>query len=525
MISFLYEYFKIRNSNLFDKEYYLNQNSDVNSKKINPLKHFIKHGWKEGRNPSKEFDVRFYLNTYPDILNANINPLIHYINYGKKEGRITSKILDNFTRLNLKEESIFPTIPEWVIEEMKILAKTVDPVLYPSKIFLEGYNYYAFPIFPKPGEIYFKILESCTSEHYTHCFALPWLKRGGADYVALLHINLMAKQINSKVLVLLTEPSDSPWLNRIEKNVNIIDISKYICKVSQDDSIFILAKLLIQLKIEVLHIINSRHAWEVIKEYGKAITNHTKIFASLYCDDYDTNGIPVGYARDFLPDCYKYIKKVFVDNNNFPKMLCKEYGYPLELFQVLKSPIENVNFSARKKIDYQSVLWAGRLDRQKRPDILLEIVKKMQDIQFNIHGDSLLDSSKYIIEELSKQKNVSMMGVFDGVESLPFHQNSLFLYTSQWDGTPTMIIAAALASIPIVASNVGGIEDILSYNRGHLITDIEDIDSYVINIRRVLDNTELAENCANLAKEYILKEHSLKAFESILLNDDNYMAK
>ncbi|OYZ49668.1 MAG: hypothetical protein B7Y13_03600, partial [Sulfurovum sp. 24-42-9] len=82
----------IAKSGLFDKEYYITSNLDVKEAGIDPLKHFTKHGWKEGRNPSTEFNTNFYLSTYTDVAERGINPLVHYIKYGKKEGRKTNTL-------------------------------------------------------------------------------------------------------------------------------------------------------------------------------------------------------------------------------------------------------------------------------------------------------------------------------------------------------------------------------------------------------------------------------------------------
>ncbi len=81
------DYRIIKKSNLFDEEYYLRTYPDVRQADIDPLKHFVNYGWKEGRNPSKEFDTSFYLSNYSDVKEAKINPLVHYIKWGKKEGR------------------------------------------------------------------------------------------------------------------------------------------------------------------------------------------------------------------------------------------------------------------------------------------------------------------------------------------------------------------------------------------------------------------------------------------------------
>ena len=80
---FILDYNLIKKSGLFDSEYYLAQNEDVKKAKMNPIKHYLKFGWKEGRNPSAEFDGNEYLNKRPDVKVADICPLLHYIKIGK----------------------------------------------------------------------------------------------------------------------------------------------------------------------------------------------------------------------------------------------------------------------------------------------------------------------------------------------------------------------------------------------------------------------------------------------------------
>ncbi len=86
----LLDYLTIRFSGLFDYAYYLKEYRDVRLADIDPLWHFVKLGWKEERNPSKDFDTRYYLEKYSDVRAAGINPLAHFIRHGKKEGRTPS---------------------------------------------------------------------------------------------------------------------------------------------------------------------------------------------------------------------------------------------------------------------------------------------------------------------------------------------------------------------------------------------------------------------------------------------------
>lgn len=51
-----------------------------------PLRHYVRHGAAEGRNPSPIFDTGFYLCQYPDLDPRQINPLCHYILVGEDQG-------------------------------------------------------------------------------------------------------------------------------------------------------------------------------------------------------------------------------------------------------------------------------------------------------------------------------------------------------------------------------------------------------------------------------------------------------
>ncbi|MEM5813139.1 MAG: glycosyltransferase family A protein [Candidatus Aenigmatarchaeota archaeon] len=79
------EYKIIKESGLFDEDYYLENNPDVKEAGIDPLYHFIVAGWKEGRNPSRKFNINLYKSVNQDV--KDVNPLLHYILYGVKEAR------------------------------------------------------------------------------------------------------------------------------------------------------------------------------------------------------------------------------------------------------------------------------------------------------------------------------------------------------------------------------------------------------------------------------------------------------
>lgn len=81
------DYLFLKHSGQFDPSYYLLKYPDVRKLDIDPLLHFVKHGWLEGRDPSDNFNTRYYLENNPDVRKTKQNPLIHYLRYGRAEGR------------------------------------------------------------------------------------------------------------------------------------------------------------------------------------------------------------------------------------------------------------------------------------------------------------------------------------------------------------------------------------------------------------------------------------------------------
>jgi len=78
----------LKNTNLFNLEYYLLKNPILVQYHINPYFHYLYYGGFNGEKPSKDFDSAFYLEHYDDVKHSKMNPLVHYILFGKKEIRV-----------------------------------------------------------------------------------------------------------------------------------------------------------------------------------------------------------------------------------------------------------------------------------------------------------------------------------------------------------------------------------------------------------------------------------------------------
>lgn len=77
----------IKNSDLFDHQWYLTQNPDVRESGIDPARHYLLFGGFERRDPSTNFSSQGYLDLHSDVKESGINPLEHYLRHGDKEER------------------------------------------------------------------------------------------------------------------------------------------------------------------------------------------------------------------------------------------------------------------------------------------------------------------------------------------------------------------------------------------------------------------------------------------------------
>ena len=74
----------------FDPWAYRREYPDVAEAGIEPWRHFVRHGYLEGRRPSPVFDAAWYLERYPDVAEAQVEPWRHFITTGLREGRSPS---------------------------------------------------------------------------------------------------------------------------------------------------------------------------------------------------------------------------------------------------------------------------------------------------------------------------------------------------------------------------------------------------------------------------------------------------
>jgi hypothetical protein len=71
---------------VFDAAHYVDQNPDVAASGADPLRHFEREGWREGRSPNPYFDLAYYRDQAPEAFADPEGPVRHYLRQGEADG-------------------------------------------------------------------------------------------------------------------------------------------------------------------------------------------------------------------------------------------------------------------------------------------------------------------------------------------------------------------------------------------------------------------------------------------------------
>ncbi|WP_084628123.1 glycosyltransferase family 4 protein [Silanimonas lenta] len=368
------------------------------------------------------------------------------------------------------------------------MAKEVDASLNPGMLFRRGVSIYHPPYHRAySGEAYFRIRQAISAP-IDAVVVVPWLKPGGADRWAIALTRVLAVDRGMRVLVLATEPSDSPWRDRLPSGVQFLEIGSELASLhfDGDDGIEVLTRLLVQLAPSDIHVVGSRHGWAALRKHGPSLKAVSKIYASLFCDELDEAGIPSGYAESCLAACSPWIDAVLVDNRNAPAIWQRRHGLPASFFIVADFPAPSPSNGSCTSPKGSRVLWAGRFDRQKRLDLVAEIARLTPELHWDVHGAPIVPGHGASVSMLKQLPNVTLHGPFDAFTDIVDEQHGLFVYTSSWDGMPTILLDAARAQLPIIASNVGGVPDFLGPDA--LIQGEDEAIQFAAAARRVISD-------------------------------------
>ena len=169
------------------------------------------------------------------------------------------------------------------------------------------------------------------------------------------------------------------------------------------------------------------------------------------------------------------------------------------------------------------VAWVGMLREHKRPDLLVEIARKMPDIRFIVCGGpstcmTPLGYSDRVINELRALPNVEYLGqVLPDRAQQIIANAAILLSTSDEEGFPNIFVQAWSSGTPIVTLKVDPDRIIDRISLGAVSGNME---RAIRDIRVLLDSPQRRDQIATRARKFIVENHSaatvVSLFESAL---------
>ena len=139
---------------------------------------------------------------------------------------------------------------------------------------------------------------------------------------------------------------------------------------------------------------------------------------------------------------------------------------------------------------------------QKGIDVLVEVVRRVKacrgDIRFVVVGDGPLRERA---REWARRAGVETLLQFVGISDEPYlylKAADIFLLTSRWEGLPITIAEAFQAGLPVVATDAGGVRELVAPAVGRVVP-IGDADALSASVLEICGDKQLRRHMSEAA--------------------------
>jgi glycosyltransferase involved in cell wall biosynthesis len=166
-------------------------------------------------------------------------------------------------------------------------------------------------------------------------------------------------------------------------------------------------------------------------------------------------------------------------------------------------------------IDRLQCAFIGRVTQIKRPDRFLDVVSELKNrgvvLDFFIAGDGeLLEYSKARI--IAEALPVTVLGWQSNIEKI-LSAADIVVLTSDNEGTPLSLIQAGMAGLPVVATKVGSVPEVVLNGITGITTNL-DVNQIVDALEKLANNTGLRATMGEAAQEFTLSNFSARRLVS-----------
>lgn len=407
--------------------------------------------------------------------------------------------------------------------ELLFAAHRIEPAIVPDRWEAAFYfNYLNADM--ASGIAYYRLCERVADRTFDEVFLLPFLTTGGADRYVLDIINeLVAHDPQTRILILFGERFERyAWLERLPSACVALDLFAIGPELSPEQHDLLCLKLLQSCAPNArLHLRSSVFAQRFFARFAPVLSAYRPVFYR-FSDGRNTHGDialiePSGFQ--FVAEHIEYLDLIVCDNAGILAADQRRLRYMPEKWKLLYARIAVADEleppPANDPGTAISLLWASRLDTEKRPTLLVRIAQLLADrlpeAVIDAFGRPTLD--EFDVAQLIVLPNIRYHGAFNGFAALDAPRRHCLIYTSRFDGMPNVPLEAAAAGLPIIAPDVGGIGELIRDGETGLLLrctgdDAIDAERYLQAILMMVGDPDLRARLRQQAFALVRQRHA-----------------
>ncbi len=176
--------------------------------------------------------------------------------------------------------------------------------------------------------------------------------------------------------------------------------------------------------------------------------------------------------------------------------------------------------SEKSLSDSINIVFIGRLERPKLPLLLVNALESIS-VRWTLKIIGSGSQSVTLKEAIERKKlsNVALLGSLPHEQTLDILSTAdLLAFPSEWEGFPYAILEAMAQEVPVIASDVGGISEMVNEETGYLVKD-NTLETWIAILRLVFNEKDTLQYKGKKAQEIVLEkfneERMLKETERI----------
>ena len=148
----------------------------------------------------------------------------------------------------------------------------------------------------------------------------------------------------------------------------------------------------------------------------------------------------------------------------------------------------------------------GRITKDKGFDIMWEVIKRFKEnanVKFVIAGDGAYkDQLKKDIELEEMQDKVFLLGYRNDIDNI-LNSADIFMLCTKHENHSMSLLEAGYHSLPIVASDVGGIPEIIENTISGYLIPVGDVDGFELALKQLIQDDLMRKAMGRVAKKKI----------------------